>query len=130
MNQEQSHLRLNRTVLLIAGAAYLGWWLFVHLALPGAFNPFVSRAVVVACFLAAFVASLCVASCCQRSRHVARPLLRPGDGPLLLSLRPKPCRPELDDRQLHHGHGGVRCAADREVDPSLLALRGGAVRLP
>lgn len=57
MNLEQRQLRLHRILLLSAGTAYLGWWLFVHLALPNAFNPFGSRAAAVACFFGVFAAS-------------------------------------------------------------------------
>ncbi|HVH42192.1 MAG TPA: ATP-binding protein, partial [Labilithrix sp.] len=57
VNPEQRQLRIHRTLLLSGGAAYLGWWLFVHASLPNAFNPFGSRAVVVACFLAVLAAS-------------------------------------------------------------------------
>jgi signal transduction histidine kinase len=57
LNEEQRELRLYRWLLLCAGAGYLSWWFFVHLSLPGAFNPFVSRALVVACFLSAWAAS-------------------------------------------------------------------------
>jgi signal transduction histidine kinase len=57
VNPEQRQLRLHRSLLLCAGAAYLGWWFFVHFALPDAFNPFFSRALVVACFGAVFAGS-------------------------------------------------------------------------
>ncbi len=59
--------RLHRTLLLCGGLAYLGWWGFVELALPGAFNPFFGRALVVACFFGVLVAS-------HRSRRVAERL--------------------------------------------------------
>ncbi|MFO0743188.1 MAG: ATP-binding protein [Labilithrix sp.] len=57
MTSDQGQLRLHRTLLLSAGGAYLGWWGFVHLALPKAFNPFASRAAVVAIFFALWLAS-------------------------------------------------------------------------
>ena len=50
-------LRFHRILLLCGGGAYLGWWLFVELALPGAFNPFPGRALVVACFFSVVAAS-------------------------------------------------------------------------
>jgi signal transduction histidine kinase len=55
--QEHRQLRLNRILLACGGVAYLGWWSFVHFALPGAFNPFPGRAAVVACFVLAVAAS-------------------------------------------------------------------------
>jgi hypothetical protein len=57
MSSEQQRLRLHRTLLLTAGSGYLVWWLFVRAALPAAFNPFGSRAAVVAGFFAVFGAS-------------------------------------------------------------------------
>jgi hypothetical protein len=56
-NPEQRQLLLHRSLLVWAGAAYLGWWFFVHLALPNAFNPFLGRALVVACFPAVLAAT-------------------------------------------------------------------------
>jgi signal transduction histidine kinase len=57
VNSEQRQLRFHRTLLLASGGAYLAWWFFVHAALPHAFNPFLGRALVVACFVAVFAAS-------------------------------------------------------------------------
>ncbi|MBX3188963.1 MAG: PAS domain S-box protein [Labilithrix sp.] len=54
---EQRKLRLHRTLLLSAGAAYLVWWLYVRVALPNAFNPLGSRALVVALFGVVYGAS-------------------------------------------------------------------------
>ncbi len=54
---ELRQLRLHRVIVLCAAVTYFSWWFFVQLALPGAFNPFVSRAVVVACFLGVLAAS-------------------------------------------------------------------------
>jgi hypothetical protein len=50
-------IALHRTLLLCAGAGYFGWWFYVHAMLPSAFNPFWSRALVVACFFAVYGAS-------------------------------------------------------------------------
>jgi PAS domain S-box-containing protein len=43
-------LRLHRLLFVSAGSAYLAWWVFVHAALPHAFNPFLGRAAVVGVF--------------------------------------------------------------------------------
>jgi PAS domain S-box-containing protein len=59
-------LRFHRSLLLYGGGAYLGWWLFVELALPGAFNPLPGRALVVACFGLALAASYAWRSVAER----------------------------------------------------------------
>jgi signal transduction histidine kinase len=57
LSPEARTLRLYRTLLLAGGSAYLAWWVFVRFALPSAFNPFSSRAAVVAGFFAVLAAS-------------------------------------------------------------------------
>ena len=53
-NHEKRQLRVQRILLLVGGVGYLNWWLFVHLLLPNAFNPFGSRAAVCASFFLVF----------------------------------------------------------------------------
>jgi PAS domain S-box-containing protein len=55
LSREQ--VRLHRMLLLCGAIAYFGWWFFVRLTLPDAFNPFLGRALVVACFLLVLAAS-------------------------------------------------------------------------
>ncbi len=59
-------LRLHRILLACGAGAYLGWWLFVHFALPGAFNPLLGRLGVVACFVLAIAASYVWKSVAER----------------------------------------------------------------
>lgn len=54
---DNGELRLHRILLAGGAGAYLGWWFFVHLTLPSAFNPIFSRLLVVACFLVVLAAS-------------------------------------------------------------------------
>jgi len=55
--ENAKELSLYRRWLLIAGSIYLFWWFAVEILLPGAFNPFVSRALVVTAFFAVWAAS-------------------------------------------------------------------------
>jgi signal transduction histidine kinase len=64
----ETQLRRDRLLLWCAGGAYLSWWLFVHLALPEAFNPLTRRVGVTACFFAAAGASY-VSSTVARHLH-------------------------------------------------------------
>lgn len=52
-----AELRLHRILVASGGGAYLVWWSFVELTLPGAFNPLLGRLGVVACFGLALAAS-------------------------------------------------------------------------
>ncbi len=47
MTEVEREARLYRGLLLVVGAIYLVWWLAVEAILPHAFNPFLSRALVV-----------------------------------------------------------------------------------
>lgn len=57
LSSADAEIRLHRTLLLCGGVAYLVWWGFVELSLPGSFNPLLGRLLVVASFFAALAAS-------------------------------------------------------------------------
>lgn len=66
MITERRPRRVHRTLLMLGGTAYLGWWFVVHAALPAAFNPFGSRLAVVGCFYAVIAISYLSKSVAQR----------------------------------------------------------------
>lgn len=61
-----AEVRLHRTMLLVGGLAYLAWWLVVHWSLPNAYNPFLGRAAVVACWGLLYGASFASAAIARR----------------------------------------------------------------
>lgn len=59
-------LKLNRLLLVVAGAIYLGWWFVVRALLPASWNPLSSRLAVVALFAATRVGSHLSAKVAER----------------------------------------------------------------
>lgn len=48
MTEVQKTLTIQRRLMFWAGSVYLAWWFVIHAGFPNAFNPFASRAAVVA----------------------------------------------------------------------------------